>query len=1126
MNLLLIKQAIVGLAVCSIFGQSVVADVIYKPGSLSVEAASGMVAIEQAPWTFQVENYDPYTKAIKFPSALSVEAVKAIGIELEKNEAKPGERVELFLILNNEKGITLAQRLDAPLQGGRHRYLFEISDIRWLQGKITGIRIDPGTAPGEVSIKSIGIFTSFPEEKPGDVKVPVPEDQKSSLGASHDTFPDAVLVRYRLFSDQIDFAILDAYEGLSKVLKLHVRNSSQKDRPVSLSFASTNDRIPFFPVIPPYVGLDAERVGLMLRIDSPGDLNGMAIKVGRQDKSFEIFRVEAGAVMPEKWQEFSWQLAKTGDLRARVTSIDFVCDVPPGANAFVYIAKPFLEMRGQKEAYDLLTTQAPMMTTGMIKPLATEPARALPTRDSLALGGFDITDPEVAQSLPTLEKFIKQEFPQWDFILSPVWTPPLDLYAELPQLPEGFYFQFQKAKADSAWLHAIGAMPLNGYGEILQEFGNGVMATHPAIQAGLKDQIDYAASLGVNNFKQVDMVWPWQGRWGYDEVSVAAFRDDLQETDEGLDILPGLTGKLSKGGVIHFWDYYEYYHGFRLKPSDLGLKSWMEYTPVSERAAADGGDLEKRNLGVFILLYHYEWLRQAQRFGRWAKAHGGIHDYTLNPEDLGNGGDYVFLSRIADAGTIYVEYFGGPSALQGAYHNLPLYVHSADAAGRKLGLILEIGQGGHGEHYLAPEVNYLYAFELAAAGLRNYHNEWTASMWRAISASPPAVPEQTFDFDRWSSWVSGALGFVFAREEKIRRPEPRVFNISTRSPGYYVSSWLWGLNQGPSFGPLLSDWHVPFQQWDRSAMPEILGKADVIFYTPPAGRTQDWKALREWLKQPGKSLVIHSNVPFSIDDGQARLAPGVENVNYTSVDQRYTDFLAEKVDYQAALFPELKAIRSLEDRTWSAIPGAEVLAGDRNKLLLSLISLPGGSSIWYLHRNPLELEGKDCSTVEEILVGRLKLPRDVAASSAPVMAHRFAAPGYEVLNVWTGLDIPGFKAGYGPHLMPGRGANEFDPKKRPYPYLLPEVDTTVEVPVKEAGDYRVYAFLSGQENVLKASTAGVLELRVRGTAAEQFFFAKDGPDFQKALETVKHQRARLLPYGPDLPRSDTSSSTR
>jgi hypothetical protein len=113
--------------------------------------------------------------------------------------------------------------------------------------------------------------------------------------------------------------------------------------------------------------------------------------------------------------------------------------------------------------------------------------------------------------------------------------------------------------------------------------------------------------------------------------------------------------------VIHFPEYYEYYHCFRPKPADLGLKNWSAYTPVSEQQAASGGDFEKRNLGAFILLYHYEWLRQAQRFGRRAKAHGGTHSYTLNPEDLGNGGDYVFLTFLADAGTPYIEYFGGPS---------------------------------------------------------------------------------------------------------------------------------------------------------------------------------------------------------------------------------------------------------------------------------------------------------------------------------------------------------------------------------------------------------------------------------------------------------------------------------
>jgi hypothetical protein len=954
-------------------------------------------------------------------------------------------------------------------------------------------------------------------------------DQKQSLGPARDTFPDAPLIRYRLSSKFIDYALLDAYRGQSKVLQLHLRNSGKSPRSDALDFADAGffkakALKPFAPVIPPYVGLNAETFSIKI-LDTSGASGTLAGKSIRLEKASiaasppplvlkwenATIRQDAGA---DGWREYTWTLPDPGQISRQIAGVQFISNTLPGADEFIYIAQPTLTGKGFANGYDLLTTDAPLLTTGMTAPLAPRPAKPLPTRDTLTLGGYAIHKPDMQASLPALTAFIKKEFPAWDFILAPVWLPPMSIGEEIKKLPDGVYYQFQKAQLIPDYLIASGIMPRNARGEAMKSFGNAVLATHPALQAGLKDEIDYAASLGINNFKQIDMIWYFQGgRWGYDEASVAAFRDDLSETDEGLLLLPGLPGggKLKRGGVIHFWDYYEYYHGFRPKPADIGLASWGDYTPVSEQQAADGGDIEKRNLGVFILLYHYEWLRQGQRFGRWAKARQGVHSFTLNPEDLGNGGDYVFLTFLADAGTPYIEYFGGPSSLRGAYHNLPSYVHAATLAGKKLGLTLEKGQGGHGQHYYDPETNYLYAQELAAAGLRGYHNEWTESNWQRMSD-----PANGYLYDRWSNWMTGALGFAFAREEHMRRPETRVFTISVRSPGYYVSSWIWGLKQDRSFGGFLAENHVPYKQYDRSALPEILEQADVIFYSPLSGRAQDWTLLREWLKKPGKSLVTHTNVPFLLDDGQARLVRGTKDVIYTSIDQRYSDFIVQKEDFKSVVFPEFRALRPLASGTWSAIPGARILLGEKNVPLLSSLPLAGGSRIVYLHKAPLDFDSSGQREIFETLAGQLKLPRMITTSSAPVMAHQFELPWAKVLNVWTGLDKAGFRGGYGAHLLPRRGANQFDRHNRPYPWLEQGRDVTVTVPVNEAGVYRVYAFLSGQENVIATTPQNTLNLRIRGNNAEQFYYARDSAATREKIEYVKKHRERLFPWCPDI----------
>ena len=53
--------------------------------------------------------------------------------------------------------------------------------------------------------------------------------------------------------------------------------------------------------------------------------------------------------------------------------------------------------------------------------------------------------------------------------------------------------------------------------------------------------------------------------------------------DEGLE-MDFETGAPRR--TIHFHDYFEELYGRRFQPRDLGLNSWEEFFPVTERAAA------------------------------------------------------------------------------------------------------------------------------------------------------------------------------------------------------------------------------------------------------------------------------------------------------------------------------------------------------------------------------------------------------------------------------------------------------------------------------------------------------------------------------------------------------------
>ena len=111
---------------------------------------------------------------------------------------------------------------------------------------------------------------------------------------------------------------------------------------------------------------------------------------------------------------------------------------------------------------------------------------------------------------------------------------------------------------------------------------------------------------GVNSMLQFDYVWFYpKGPWGFDAVSVAAFREDLLGADEGLRLVAHGS---RPARTIHFWDYYEDYYGRRLAPADWGLSSWADYVPRY------GTQAEK---DLHVALISYEWLRQGQRFGDW-----------------------------------------------------------------------------------------------------------------------------------------------------------------------------------------------------------------------------------------------------------------------------------------------------------------------------------------------------------------------------------------------------------------------------------------------------------------------------------------------------------------------------
>ena len=287
-------------ALWGVMASTLGSDVSYAPGSIGISVANGMKQVPDEPWTFISDSYDPYTGTIVFPSLFDTSGVKAIGVEIEKTDVQPGEIVEIFPLLNDGQGASMARRLTAPLRSGVCMYVFETEGIRWFKGGLSSLRIDPCSAPGKVQIREITVYAQLPKKQARMELIRVPDDMKVSLGEKDDTFKQANRLRYRLSSEYIDFALLDSFGGVSKVLKMSVRNSSEQPKLVSLAFAQIESLRPFSPNIPPYVGLDSNQLTLKTWVDDPADLANAGIEIVRKNGERETLPFDVKTVRAKK----------------------------------------------------------------------------------------------------------------------------------------------------------------------------------------------------------------------------------------------------------------------------------------------------------------------------------------------------------------------------------------------------------------------------------------------------------------------------------------------------------------------------------------------------------------------------------------------------------------------------------------------------------------------------------------------------------------------------------------------------------------------------------------------------------------------------------------------------------
>lgn len=867
----------------------------------------------------------------------------------------------------------------------------------------------------------------------------------------------------------------------------HPRKTTSKTRNSAAVLMAKHELAnPLQAWIPPYVGITAAKVALFIH---PQECNGDVrlfleiVQRGADPKPRRIARKEIRLreIPAGKWSEV--EFAVETDTARRLAEVRLVLSgAPEAACSFYFSGTRIIQKDGAE--YELLNRDFPDYLTGMKKPLAAAPAKNHPKRNQLQIGYSNnwsiLYD---AKHLPEIGRLMKQYLPEYDIVLSCAQTPEPELASVLPKLPENIFYQFQKAQHGIQYPMLYDALPRDWRGNPQTRRFNSIVATHPLIQKALKNQMDYAATLGVNNFLSYDYVWPYLGgRWGYDKATVAAFREDLKGEDEGLE-MDSETGGSRR--TIHFHDYFEELYGRRFQPGDLGLNGWEEFYPVTERAAAaPAATLEtQRNFTLFLVLCHYEWLRQAQRFNRWAQLHGGTtYDYVLNGEGWVNGNDHVGLLRLAGTGIVAPEFFmHTPENLETIYRGLGRYIRAGQRLGKPLGACFEVSLGGGGHPYWDLRTGYLVAYSIAALGAAPLHHDFQGRWERS----------NPLDKTVFHLMMAQARAFRQAnldRAEKV--PGNDVLHVAFRSVGRRIDGLLSNsrilriTSQQDSWVPALIDHEIRYEQTDPSELPLMLDSARVVFLSTPVTTPENAARLERWLNRGGKSLLLHTTLPFRQDEGiyNSGTKPG------------------------KALFWGFR----------NGKPAGHTLLTDASGApLLTRIDRGRGSAVYYLHASPVRSSSATMKQVMTSLKKELRLPVvQLAEHGENAVVLPYQSPDCRVVAVWNRKLRDEAAAGLTNWIKTRWRLRHrfFDPAAYAFRYEQPGAACSAAVRVEKPGSYRVYRFLADREELIPAGTDCVLKLELHDALGELFYVAEDTPAFRKRLQKLRMERAESTPF--------------
>jgi len=869
------------------------------------------------------------------------------------------------------------------------------------------------------------------------------------------------------------------------------------------------------------------------------DANGALIKSSPITLNNQLQRTEITRTLLDAAGSINW---------SKVNAPGFTITVHANSKAIFEVADTNIKYT-DGETYNFLSNKPYSKFYTGPKQKSSPVFSPLPKGNTLYMGGtFG------APSIETL-KLIKRLLPEYNICSAPCFAWDLDISKKFVEQcrENGFFVQLQKAglrgvaqltaASDSLGLRWDGKGDETKNELAFQLLNNGLSCCSDSIRNQLGQEIGWAAALGINNFKQVDYVLPWDGRWGYDRATLSEIRRVLAGEDAGL---PLKNGKRVK--AVHFWEYFAAYRGMKFAPGDLGFQNWNEYIPTTEKEVSRSKSLIKqRNLAVFLAFQHYEWLKTANSMGKNAKRFGGAQAYTLNPEDLANGGDYIYLSKLADAGEPFYEFFGNPLVTSSAYYNMPMYLRNARKNDSRVGIILEVGAGGHGQPYMDPLLTWLTSYDLVSNGFNDYHNEWMDEAPYSLMTDP----SNKYHYDRFLTWLSGAYGYDRSQKDAPNHPKTDVFSISIRSAAHYMDAWVTNIKQMDSMAQYLRDEYINFEQTDQVCYPDILKDARVIFYTAPYIKSKMTNDINHWLSDGNHVLVTHSYIPFSKDRGA--VTDFIDNMSepidsgkimepvkiFLGTGKRDTEMVmyrGEMYSYEDYLDPvrnsisgtsELTGFKHIaytihsqsgevksSDPTFSSLSGqhldihryfevplvGKTLVGIGDKPLVTELCF-GSSKIIYLHCRPSDLPIGIADTIAAAIAKYADLPQMALKGQGKYYLHRYELKnGSQAVVVWDRNSLASFGpecGGYTPNM-----------DKLRIKYSVPEAHIDTVVPSGKPGKYIVYSYLNGSRQNID-SEDGNITLKADSVSGELFYIIPDDTNAVNILADIETSHEKL-----------------